>query len=77
MKWGYCNAAVVVVVVVSQPKVEGVKQRLAALSALLSAERRLLKERRKDIDALEREVRGVYHQVLTSCVCQLRCVIVV
>lgn len=63
LKWGYCNAAVVVV---SQPKVEEVKQRLAALSALLSAERRLLKERRRDIDTLEKEVRGEYHQVLMS-----------
>lgn len=50
----------------SQPKVEEVKQRLAALSALLSAERRLLKQRRRDIDALEKEVRGVYLQVLMS-----------
>lgn len=53
------------------------KQRLAALSALLSAERRLLKERQRDIDTLEKEVRGEYHQVLTSTVSQLRCVVVV
>lgn len=57
---------------VSQPKVEEVKQRLEALSTLLSAERRLLKERQKDIDKLEKEVRGVYHRVLTPCFSRLR-----
>lgn len=39
--------------------VEELEQRLTALSAMLSAERRQLKERRKDIDDLEKEVRDV------------------
>lgn len=69
MKCGDYNAAAAVV---SQPKVEDVKRRLAALAALLSAERRLLKDRRRDIDTLETEVRGVGHQVLMSPVPQLR-----
>lgn len=71
VKCGYCNA---VVVVVSQPMVEELEQRLTALSALLSAERRLLKERRKDIDNLEKEVRDVYHSLLLVPISFLGCV---
>lgn len=46
--------------------VEELEQRLTALSALLSAERRLLKERRKDIDDLEKEVKVVDLRLLLS-----------
>lgn len=73
VKCGDYNAAAVVV---SQPKVEDVKRRLAALAALLSAERRLLKDRRRDIDTLETEVRGVDRQVLMSSASQPRCAVV-
>lgn len=44
--------------------VEELEQRLTALSALLSSEGRLLKERQKDIDNLEKEVKDVYHSLL-------------